>query len=181
MSLRIETPEETLRRLQSHENAVVRPAAKGTAELPPEQRRVGWSRGGSRSTVRLVITALLGIAALVFGGAAAGGAVEMAIYGEEVTAEILRVEPTGEGGNRMYVEFPVDGVAHQATMDERGNVPQPGESMDVIYDTRDVDQVTEAPPALAYWLIAGLIVLGGYWIISAVRGFRQRRRTQWLP
>jgi hypothetical protein len=53
--------------------------------------------------------------------------------------------------------------------------------MDVVYDTRDVTQVAEAPTAVDYGVIAAFVGLGLYWIISAVRGFRQRRASQWLP
>ena len=181
MSSRIETPEETLQRLQSHENAVVTPVSGKTVDTPHERQRWGRSRGRPRSVLRLVVTALLGIAALFFGGVGAVAAAEMAIFGEVVTAEVVSVEPIDDGTNRILVEYPVDGVANRSTMDEKGNVPQPGESMDVVYDTRDVTQVAEAPTATAYAVIAAFIGLGLYWIVSAVRGFRQRRASHWLP
>ena len=174
MSTRIETPQETLERLQRGEGAVVTPVTSPTVAVG-EERRWRRSRGRPRSVLRLVVTAVFGIAALLFGLAAAAGAVEMAVYGQEVTAAVLRVEPIDGGHNRIYVEYPVDGVAQSGTIDERGNAPQPGESMKVVYDTRDVTQVAEAPTGLAYGLIAVLVGLGLYWIVSAVRGFRQRR------
>lgn len=48
--------------------------------------------------------------------------------------------------------------------------------MEVVYDTRDVAQVAEAPTGLAYGLVAGCVGLGLYWIVSAGWGFRQRRK-----
>jgi hypothetical protein len=175
MSTRIETPQETLERLQRGEGAVVTPVTGGVAEAPDEKRPGRRSRGRPRSVLRLVVTAVIGIAALLFGLTGVYAAAEMKLYGQEVTADVVRVEPIDGGHNRIYIEYPVDGAAQRSTIDERGNAPQPGESMEVVYDTRDVGQVAEAPTGLAYTLIAAFVGLGLYWIVSAVRGFRQRR------
>ncbi len=175
MSTRIETPQETLERLQRGESAVVTPVTSQTVGVADVKRRWRRSRGGSRSALRLVVTAVIGIAALLFGLVAFAAAVEMKVFGQEVTAEVLQVEPLDGGHNRISIEYPVDGVAHSGTIDERGNAPQPGESMDVVFDTRDVTDVAEAPDALDYGVIAAFVGLGVYWIVSAGRGFRQRR------
>lgn len=180
MSLRNETPQETLRRLQGHEHAVVTPVSRDTAKTPHEKRHWRPDRGESRSTLRLVVTSLLGIGALLFGGVAAVQAAEMGIYGKAVTAEVLSVEAINEGTNRIYVQYPVDGVAQRSTIDERGNVSQPGQPMEVVYDIRDVTQVAEAPTAVDYVMITAFVGLGLFWIISAARGFRQRRGSQRL-
>jgi len=176
MSTRIETPQETLERLQRGESAVVTPVTSQTVGVADVNRRRRRIRGSPRSVLRLVVTAVIGIAVLLFGLTGAFALAEMTFFGQEVTAEVLRVEPIDGGHNRIYIEYPVDGAARSGTIDERGNAPQPGEAMEVVYDTRDVAQVAEAPTGLAYGLVAGCVGLGLYWIVSAGWGFRQRRK-----
>lgn len=180
MELRTETPQETLRRLQADANAVVTPVLKDS-EPSPEDRRRPRGTIRRRSVLRLVVTALFGLGALLVGGAAAVAVAEMAIFGEAVPAEVVSVTATAEGTNQMVVEYPVDGVAHRGIIDEKRNVPQPGQSLRVVYDTRDVSQVAEAPTGVDFAVLAALLGFGLYCTISAARGFYLRRGSQWLP
>lgn len=180
MSSRIETPEETLARLNAEQQAEVTPSPRDVDRPAVERRHEGRRSRDPYPRIRVLLTVIVGLAALGIGGLQLFHAAEMTRFGEAVTAEVVGVEHHSRGGSDVAVVYVADGVGYAGTVHDFWGAPT-GASTEIIYDTRDATHITDAPLTSDY--VLGLLGLGfgTYLLVWTVRDVRRRRGSQWLP
>ena len=136
-----------------------------------------------------VVSLVLGIAALVFGGTQLGGdAIEASRASDPIDATVTQVEyASGTGMSKRYfpvVEYVVDGTTYtESTQNHRGTEPEIGSTLSVTYDTADPRQVSLTSASGgggADWGGSIILLLIGAGLITAAVAFsptvRSRRR-----
>lgn len=136
-----------------------------------------------------VLSLVVGIAALVFGGLQLGGdAVEASRTSDPIDATVTQVEyASGTGMSKRYfpvVEYVVDGTTYtEGTQNHRGTEPEVGSTLSVTYDTTDPRQVSltgASGGGGADWGGSIMLLLIGVGLITAAVAFspavRSRRR-----
>jgi Protein of unknown function (DUF3592) len=179
MRSRGETPQETLERLNalSESNATTSqpPASPTPAERPRRSSRLH----DRFPKLGLTVTVVFALAALAFGSMGLADAVQMSRFGQVATAEVLDVDHHSRGANEVHVQYPVDGVMYRGSVKELWTAPQPGESVEIVYDTRQPTHITDSPLAWDYGMSLLALVFGGLALASAVREVRRRSGSQW--
>jgi hypothetical protein len=180
----IETPQETLDRLNAQQGTEVTIQPTHPSSGKGLLRR-GRNTRDPHPRIRLLLTVLVGVAALVFSAPALVNTWEMSRYGELVSAEVLSVDHHSRGGSAVDVAYQVDGTAFYGHVYDHWGAPDPGESTDIVVDERDPTHITDAPLAVSF-ILSGLGVGFGAWLLLwAVRDVYRRRvalrGSQWLP
>lgn len=177
MRSRGETPQETLERLNALSDSQATTSQPHASPSPAERSRRWYERFPK---LGLAVTAVLGLFLLASGSMALADAVQMGRFGQATTAEVLDVH-LGRGTNRVDVQYAVGGVRYRGTFREYWTAPEPGESVEIVYDTREVTHIDDSPLTGAYVRGSGAVGLGVLLLVRAVRGIRRLRGSQWLP